>query len=376
MGMNTITLGTQSNIDLGDSNSLQLIWVSPATTTIGSPDSELRREPEEREFQIEFRSGYWLASHLTTVGQWNAVMEQKLDGPEDLPATKISWHDAEKFCSILTTRYVDVLPEGFAFSLPSEAQWEHACRAGSRTRYHSGDSTEDLERVAWVGTNSGGTLKPVGQKLPNDWGFFDMHGNVAEWCFDDFGEYPKQNVVDHINTISVGQEPLKSVRSANAKHPVDGVFRSAARGYGFPNEGSPFTGFRVAVRRIQNAHHAESPIVSSIEWGKIEVDGFGTMKDAKLFPQGAREWNWNETNTRHVPGIQIADVQELLDHGARIVVLSKGMELALRTCPKTIEYLKNKDIQVYSEESNFAVELYNKLAERGEPVGALIHSTC
>ncbi len=119
-----------------------------------------------------------------------------------------------------------------------------------------------------------------------------------------------------------------------------------------------------------------SPRITHISWGRIEVEGQPhAFKDAKLFPGGAREWDWNETGTRHVPGIQPADVQELLDHGARAIVLSRGMLKQLHVSPETLEELKQKGIEVHVLPTKEAVGLYNKLREQ-QPVGGLFHSTC
>ncbi len=107
----------------------------------------------------------------------------------------------------------------------------------------------------------------------------------------------------------------------------------------------------------------------------MEIEGLGVGKDFKLYPGGGRPWDWRETDTRHVPGIQPADVEELLDHGARVVVLSRGMELALHVCPETLELLRRRDVRVHFEETRAAVERYNRLAQT-EPVGGLFHSTC
>ncbi len=118
-----------------------------------------------------------------------------------------------------------------------------------------------------------------------------------------------------------------------------------------------------------------SPRITHISWGRMDVDGLGTGKDFKLFPGGGRAWNWNETGTEHVPGIQPADVAELLDHGSTVVVLTRGMDLVLQTCPETLEMLRDKGVTVHVEETRAAVELYNRLAEK-EAVGGLFHSTC
>jgi hypothetical protein len=107
----------------------------------------------------------------------------------------------------------------------------------------------------------------------------------------------------------------------------------------------------------------------------MEVEGLGAGRDFKLYPGGGRAWDWRETGTDHDPGIQPSDVQELLDHGATMVVLSRGMELRLRTCPETLRMLKERGITVHVEETRVAVDLYNRLAE-AEPVGGLFHSTC
>jgi hypothetical protein len=107
----------------------------------------------------------------------------------------------------------------------------------------------------------------------------------------------------------------------------------------------------------------------------MEVEGVGRGKDFKLYPGGGREWDWNETGTRHVPGIQPADVAELLENGSRVIVLTRGMQLALQTCPETLRMLQEQGIPVHVEETRAAVELYNRLAET-EPVGGLFHSTC
>ena len=118
-----------------------------------------------------------------------------------------------------------------------------------------------------------------------------------------------------------------------------------------------------------------SPLISHLAWGEMEVEGLGRGKDFKLYPGGGREWDWAETGTHHVPGIQPADVRELLEHGSEVVVLSRGMLLALRTCRETLELFHERGITVYVEETKAAVNRYNALAEQ-VAVGGLFHSTC
>jgi hypothetical protein len=119
-----------------------------------------------------------------------------------------------------------------------------------------------------------------------------------------------------------------------------------------------------------------SPRITHLSWGHLDVEGRdGSFKDAKLFPGGARGWDWNETGTRHEPGIQRADVEELLEHGATVVVLGRGFDERLQVCPETLQELEERNVPVYVEQTEAAARLYNELRE-SERVGALIHSTC
>ncbi len=119
-----------------------------------------------------------------------------------------------------------------------------------------------------------------------------------------------------------------------------------------------------------------SPRINELSWGRMAIDGVGTGKDFKLWPGGGREWDWTETGTHHVPGIQVADVDELLANGSQAIVLTRGMLLRLQTCSETISFLETKGIAVYVAETKKAVQIYNDLASRGEAVGGLFHSTC
>jgi len=108
----------------------------------------------------------------------------------------------------------------------------------------------------------------------------------------------------------------------------------------------------------------------------MQVAGVGGGKDFKLWPGGGREWDWSETGTRHVPGIQPSDIEELIDHGVRILVLSRGMLLRLETCAETLQLLQRKGIEVRVAETREAATIYNELADSGAAVGGLFHSTC
>ena len=113
-----------------------------------------------------------------------------------------------------------------------------------------------------------------------------------------------------------------------------------------------------------------------LSWGHVRIEGVNhVFKDAKLFPGGGHEWDWKETGTAHVPGIQLADVEELISHGAKIIILSKGMWNRLHVCHETLEKLKQAGCEVHMLQTKEAAKLYNHLAGENA-VGALIHSTC
>ena len=118
-----------------------------------------------------------------------------------------------------------------------------------------------------------------------------------------------------------------------------------------------------------------SPRITALAWGRVEVEGGASFKDAKLYPGGAREWDWRETGTRHAPGIQPADVEELIARGAEVVVLSQGIWERLRIMPETLQMMRRHGIAAHVLQTEEAVTLYNELCETS-PVGGLIHSTC
>ncbi|MFB6285494.1 MAG: Mth938-like domain-containing protein [Candidatus Bipolaricaulia bacterium] len=120
----------------------------------------------------------------------------------------------------------------------------------------------------------------------------------------------------------------------------------------------------------------DAPRIVECTWGHIHLDDGSVHKDAKLYPGGAREWDWNETGTRHSPGIQPADVQELIDHGAKVIVLAKGVFERLQVSPETRQWLHDHDLDVRIMPTKAAVSTYNDLVNDGRSVGALIHSTC
>lgn len=124
-----------------------------------------------------------------------------------------------------------------------------------------------------------------------------------------------------------------------------------------------------------NKNQSTSPRITRLSWGSIEVEGGRRFKDAKLWPGGSREWDWGETGTHHSPGIQPADVEELLRHGVQRVVLSRGQQRRLQVCAETLRMLRERGVAVEVLETSEAVRRYNAI-RKTEAVGGLFHSTC
>ncbi len=121
--------------------------------------------------------------------------------------------------------------------------------------------------------------------------------------------------------------------------------------------------------------HPISPKIESISWGTLTTNDGKEFKDAKLFPRGSRKWDWNETGTHHIPGIQPSDVEELIANGAKVIVLAQGFNERLQVCDETKQMLSSKGIDYYILQTEEAVKKYNEL-RTNQAVGALIHPTC
>ncbi|HYC70136.1 MAG TPA: SUMF1/EgtB/PvdO family nonheme iron enzyme [Opitutaceae bacterium] len=206
-------------------------------------------EPDERPIRrVTLPRRFWMGKTEVTQAQWEAVMGSNPSHYVDAerPVETVSWGDALEFCRQLTEREQAAgrLPAGYVYTLPTEAQWEYACRAGS-TGYYAGK----LADMGWYEDNSGGTgTQPVGAKRANAWGLHDMHGNVAEWCLDwyDYG-YPPGDEID-----PVGAESGENRVQRGGWFLSDaGDCRSAHRGLGDSGERSQFVGFRVVLSPVR-----------------------------------------------------------------------------------------------------------------------------
>ncbi len=168
----------------------------------------------------------------------------------DLEIANASYFDAMAYCSALTQRERQAgrLPPDYEYRLPTEAEWEHACRAGTTNQFSFGDAAAEAEQYAWTWENSDGSPHPVGLKRPNPWGLHDIHGNVWEWCFDWFGDYPAMDVTD---PAGPAQGKFKVFRGGGWNN--DALFaRSANRFMMAPANGINFVGFRVALGPVRS----------------------------------------------------------------------------------------------------------------------------
>jgi formylglycine-generating enzyme required for sulfatase activity len=174
---------------------MKLVWIPPGNFRMGSPKDEKDRQENETQVQVRLTKGFWLGQHEVTQAEWQRVMQNApWSGKDygyqnsDYPATCVSWDDVTRFCQKLTVTERDAgrLPAGWKYTLPTEAQWEYACRAGGKSRFSFGDDESDLKEYGWFEKNAPAGEPPhrVAQKRANPWGLKDMHGNVWEWCRD------------------------------------------------------------------------------------------------------------------------------------------------------------------------------------------------
>lgn len=153
--------------------------------------------------EVTLSKSFSLGIHEVTQSQYERVMGNNPSGFKGAnnPVEQVSWEDAVEFCRKLSELPAEKAA-GRVYRLPTEAEWEYACRAGTTTKYSFGDDDSELGNYAWFKGNSGNTSHPVGGKKPNAWGLYDMHGNVWEWCQDWYGDYPSGTVTDPMGATS------------------------------------------------------------------------------------------------------------------------------------------------------------------------------
>ena len=231
-------VGGKLDLPLSVSVSAQLCFIPAGSFTMGSPSGEDGRSSDERQVEVTVSQPFWLAKTEVTQAQWEAVMGSNTSQfkVDQLPVENTSWEDTQSF--ITKVNDLHLLPQGWKFALPTEAQWEYACRAGEKGPYSGGS----LDEVGWYGDNSEGKTHEVGQKKPNAWGLHDMHGNVYEWCADWYD-----------GTLNGGVDP-KGPESGDSRVNRGGCCfhypsncRAADRSRNSPEFRSTYVGFRLAL---------------------------------------------------------------------------------------------------------------------------------
>jgi formylglycine-generating enzyme required for sulfatase activity len=244
-------LQAQTPKEITNSIGMKLVLIPKGTFMMGSPASEKGRQKDETQHEVTIRKDYYLGVHEVTQSEYQQVMNknpsnfqgEKIKGDSSPhPVDQMSWNDAVEFCKRLSE-----LPEekkaGRVYRLPTEAEWEYACRAGSTTAYSFGESSQSLGDYAWFSNNSDDRTHPVGQKKPNAWGLYDMHGNVFEWCSDWYAEYPKGAVSDPAGP----KEGSSRVGRGGSWSNFAAGCRSAFRIRGNPVVSFDYFGFRLAL---------------------------------------------------------------------------------------------------------------------------------
>jgi len=215
-------------LDLGGGVTMELVLIPAGEFLMGF-----------QKHRVRITRPFCLGQYEVTQEQWEAVMgnnPSRFKGPQN-PVDGVSWNDCQAFLKKLQEKRAN---HAGAFRLPTEAQWEYACRAGTRTRYSFGDDKADLGKYAWYQGNSSGQTHPVGQKKPNAWGLYDMHGNVWEWCQDYYdGDYYAASPTDDPTGPATGSSRVH--RGGRWDYPSgwcctaqrNGVAPKAREGFGF-----------------------------------------------------------------------------------------------------------------------------------------------
>ena len=241
-----------------------LVFIPPGTFRMGSPTNEVDRngpvpdgsDPDEEGPQtaVTISRGFWMGKYEVTQGEYLAVMGNNpstVTGDLNLPVETINWFNATNYCGKLTQREraAGRISANTVYRLPTEAEWEYACRAWTSTRFSYGEDLgyTNVTDYAWYRDNNGGSTHPVGQKLANPWGLYDIAGNVCEWCQDWWALYPGGTALDPQGPATGVK---RVIRGASAYGPASAM-RSAARLGSVPTAPLANTGLRVVLAPAQ-----------------------------------------------------------------------------------------------------------------------------
>jgi len=215
---------------------------------MGSPANEAGHQGDENQVTVTLTKGFWMLETEVTQELWTALMGEHTDwtvgkGPK-YPAYNVSHDEAVEFCRKLNDLLkAEAAGTGMTVRLPTEAEWEYACRAGTKTAYSFGSDAAKLGDYAWHEGNSNNGAHPVGQKLPNDWGLCDMHGNLLEWCSD----WYDSKLIGGLDPKGSSTGSRRCFRGGCWGDSGPGNFRSAYRYRLTPSYRDDYLGFRIAA---------------------------------------------------------------------------------------------------------------------------------
>jgi len=217
-----------------DKTGIELVYIPAGSFMMGSPADAANRDNDDVQHRVTLTKGFYLGKYEVTQAQWVKIMGSNPSSfkGDRLPVEQVSWDDSQNFC------------RQAGFRLPTEAEWEYACRAGSTGAY---SGTGVLNEMGWVRENSGSTTHPIGQKQPNAWGLYDMHGNVWEWCADWYGAYSAGDVIDPTGASKGSDHVLRGGSWFNVARLCRSTDRS---GFGLGYRIS-LLGFRVVLPIVQ-----------------------------------------------------------------------------------------------------------------------------
>ena len=234
---------------------LEMVRIPAGEFMMGTPDSDKHAPDNEKpEHRVRITKPFWLGKYLVTQQQWKAVMgdnPSQFIGPKD-PVEMVSWDVCQQFLAKLNAT---IGKQGGKFVLPTEAQWEYACRAGSAAAFCFGDDESSLGEYAWYFENAEKKTHPVGEKKPNAWGLYDMHGNVNEWCHDRYDDgYVSERSRYYANSPTDDPTGPKTgsgrvYRGGDWYRGASGC-RSALRWTGFPGDTSRNSNLGLRVSRV------------------------------------------------------------------------------------------------------------------------------
>ena len=226
--------GKEEVIDLGKGIKLEMVLIPAGKFMMGSPASEKGRLNSETQHEVTLTKHYYMGKYEVTQEQWETVMGKNPSTTKGtkLPVTKVSWNDCQEFITKLNAK------TNFGYRLPTESEWEYACRAGTSTAYSYGDSLTKSDANI-----EGGSIKEVGSYKPNAFGLYDMHGNVWEWCEDRSAKYPASAVTDPTGPAT-GEYRVFRGGSFNVR---GSTARSSNRDGYAPSPRASTIGFRLAM---------------------------------------------------------------------------------------------------------------------------------